>query len=62
MHLKNLIWKSLNFFLFKIKHNKINLLKNIDYSIFDELLKNLEKIENGEISQHDASVKVKNNY
>lgn len=48
------------FFLFKNYTQIYNLFvkKNLDYSIFDELLKNLEKIENGEISQHDASVKV----
>ena len=48
------------FFLFKNYTQIYNLFvkKNLDFSIFDELLKNLEKIENGEISQHDASVKV----
>ena len=48
------------FFLFKNYTQIYNLFvkKNLDFSIFDELLKNLEKIENGEISQHEASVKV----
>ncbi len=32
--------------------------KNLDYDIFEKLLLNLEKIENGELSQHDASVEV----
>lgn len=48
------------FFLFKNYTQIYNLFikKNLELNIFEELLKNLEKIENGEINQHDASIKV----
>ena len=48
------------FFLFKNYTQIYNLFvkKNLDYDIFEKLLLNLEKIENGELSQHDASVEV----
>ena len=48
------------FFLFKNYTQIYNLFlkKNLKVEIFNKLLDNLENIENGEISQHDASIKV----
>lgn len=48
------------FFLFKNYTNIYNLFvkKNLNFSIMDKLLSQLEKIENGSYNQHQASVKV----
>tara|TARA_A100001015_G_scaffold287813_1_gene357989 strand:+ start:321 stop:836 length:516 start_codon:yes stop_codon:yes gene_type:complete len=48
------------FFLFKNYTQIYNLFlkKDLRIEIFNNLLDNLEKIESGEISQHDASIKV----
>tara|TARA_B100000963_G_C22623233_1_gene671037 strand:- start:1507 stop:2022 length:516 start_codon:yes stop_codon:yes gene_type:complete len=48
------------FFLFKHYTQIYNLFlkKDLRLEVFNRLLDNLEKIENGEISQHDASIKV----
>ena len=48
------------FFLFKNYTQIYNMLlkNNLDMDVFNELLNNLEKIENGELSQHDASIRV----
>lgn len=63
----NLTYKELDnvcssscFFLFKNYTQIYNmLLKNdLDIEVFNQLLDNLEKIENGELSQHDASIRV----
>ena len=48
------------FFLFKNYTQIYNLFlkKDLRVETFNKLLDNLEKIENGEISQHEASIKV----
>ena len=48
------------FFLFKNYTQIYNLFlkKDLNVNIFNELLENLQKIENGDLNQHEASIKV----